>query len=86
MLAARPSAVGELAEQLPISRPAVSKHLRLLAGAELVTFDKRGSRNVFRLCPAGFDAARDWLNSFWDSALARFAMVADTTAPDESSP
>ena len=84
MLARGPTCVGEIARALPISRPAVSKHLRLLAGAELVAFDKRGNRNVFRLSQSGFEAARAWLDSFWDGALARFAMVAENTYRSES--
>ena len=77
MLAERPQAVGEIAAQLPISRPAVSKHLRVLQGAALVEFTADGTRNVFALRRQGFDAARAWLGDFWDDALARFRMVAE---------
>ena len=62
-----------------ISRPAVSKHLRVLEDAALVAHEARGNRNLFRLHPAGFDAARRWLDAFWDEALSRFVVVAETT-------
>lgn len=85
MLALRPQAVGEIAAQLPISRPAVSKHLRVLQGAALVEFTPDGTRNVFALRRAGFDTAREWLGDFWDDALARFRMVAENL-PDPHQP
>jgi DNA-binding transcriptional ArsR family regulator len=72
--------VGVLAAQLPVSRPAVSKHLRVLENAELVTCERQGNRNLYRLDAQGFAAARGWLDSFWDEALARFAMVAENTS------
>ncbi|MCB9594936.1 MAG: winged helix-turn-helix transcriptional regulator [Sandaracinaceae bacterium] len=77
LLRAGPLPVGSIAAELPVSRPAVSKHLRLLERAELVTFDKHGNRNLFRLNPSGFDAARGWLEEFWDEALARFARAVE---------
>lgn len=84
LLAPGPRSVGEIASELPISRPAVSKHLRMLESAQLVTHVARGNRNEFRLQPQGFDAARHWLQSFWDDALSRFALVAENTeASDE---
>ncbi len=81
ILAPGPRPVGEIAAVLPVSRPAVSKHLQVLERAELVMHVKEGNRNVFRLHRDGFDAARDWLGGFWDDALARFAMVAENTTP-----
>ncbi len=84
MLAQGARPVGEIAATLPISRPAVSKHLRVLQQADLVAFDKQGNRNVFRLQPVGFRAARAWLDAFWDNALARFVMAAENTYRDES--
>lgn len=72
--------VGELASRFPVSRPAVSKHLRILREAELVDFDREGRRNVFKLRRQGFAAARDWLDAFWDEALTRFKIVAENTA------
>ena len=79
LLADGPLAVGEIASALPVSRPAVSKHLRLLEGAKLVHSQRQGTRTVVRINAAGFEAARGWLESFWDEALARFAVVAENT-------
>ena len=79
LLAPGPKSVGEIAAALPVSRPAVSKHLRVLETAELVVHRSVGNRNVFQLQRSGFDAARDWLGSFWDDALARLTMVAENT-------
>ena len=84
LLAPGPKSVGEIAADLPVSRPAVSKHLRLLEGAELVIHRSEGNRNVFQLHRPGFDTARLWLDQFWDDALARLAMVAENTAGDRS--
>ena len=70
----------EIADTQPVSRPAVSKHLKVLETAELVAHRSEGNRNVFRLERSGFDAARHWLDSFWDDALARLALVAENTA------
>jgi DNA-binding transcriptional ArsR family regulator len=72
-----PRPVGEIAARLPVSRPAVSRHLRVLADARLVTCDRAGTRSVFRLEATGFEEARRWLGSFWDQALARFAALAE---------
>jgi DNA-binding transcriptional ArsR family regulator len=69
--------VGEIAGRLPISRPAVSKHLRILESAGLVEYTSSGTRNIFRLRAVGFDAARVYLESFWDQALANFQRVAE---------
>ena len=77
LLGPGPRSVGVIAGQLPVSRPAVSKHLRLLERAELVTHDKYGTRNVFRLRQSGFDSAAEWLGGFWDDALASFKMEAE---------
>ncbi len=77
LLAPGPKSVGEIAAELPVSRPAVSKHLRLLETAELVAHRSEGNRNVFQLRRSGFDSARDWLESFWDDALARLKLEAE---------
>ena len=69
--------VGEIATLFPISRPAISKHLRILESAHLVVAQVRGSRHLFRLDPSGFEAARTWLESFWDEALSQFAELAN---------
>jgi len=81
LLAPGPLPVGEIAAALPVSRPAVSKHLHILETAHLVAHEKRGSRNFFRLDSQGFDAARASLDSFWEGTLARFALAARNTAP-----
>ncbi len=72
--------VGEIAGQLPVSRPAVSKHLRLLEGAGLVRFRGEGTRNVYALEPDALAAMRDEIDALWRQSLARFALVA-TNAP-----
>jgi DNA-binding transcriptional ArsR family regulator len=68
-LAERPRAVGELAEELPISRPAVSQHLKVLKDAGLVTDRTAGTRRIYRLSPEGLGALRDQLETFWNRAL-----------------
>lgn len=73
-----PRAVGSIAAELPVSRPAVSRHLRQLEGAGLVRHRSAGNKNLFELDRAGFEQARAWLDSFWDVALRRFAMVAES--------
>jgi DNA-binding transcriptional ArsR family regulator len=70
--------VGDIATRLPISRPAVSKHLRILKHAGLVEYTSSGTRNIFRLRAAGFGAARAYLESFWEEALASFQRVAES--------
>jgi DNA-binding transcriptional ArsR family regulator len=75
--------VGDIAARLPISRPAVSKHLRILEHAGLVEYTSSGTRNIFRLRVTGFDAARAYLESFWDQALANFQRVAEGRAGAE---
>jgi DNA-binding transcriptional ArsR family regulator len=75
--------VGDIAARLPISRPAVSKHLRILEHAGLVEYTSSGTRNIFRLRATGFDAARAYLESFWDQALANFQRVAEGRAGAE---
>ena len=81
VLADGPRPVGAIAQELPVSRPAVSQHLRVLEDAALVAHHSDGTRNVFRLDPQGFAAAQRWLDSFWDEGLARFAALAEATAP-----
>src|SRR3954469_16755894 len=71
-LAERPSAVGELAEDLPVSRPAVSQHLKVLKDAELVIDAPDGTRRIYRVDPEGVDALRAYLDQFWNQALTAF--------------
>ena len=72
-LAERPMAVGELAAGLPVSRPAVSQHLKVLKAAALVRDEAQGTRRIYSLDPAGLGPMRAWLDRFWDSALAAYA-------------
>jgi DNA-binding transcriptional ArsR family regulator len=71
-VAARPQSVGELAEQVPVSRPAVSQHLRVLKAAGLVSDRADGTRRIYRLSPAGVESLRRWLDGFWDRALESY--------------
>ncbi|WP_328416112.1 metalloregulator ArsR/SmtB family transcription factor [Micromonospora sp. NBC_00389] len=83
-LAERPQAVGELAEALPISRPAVSQHLKVLKDAGLVTDRAAGTRRVYRLNPAGVAALRDQLDTFWNRALASYQEVVEQPTEEKS--
>jgi DNA-binding transcriptional ArsR family regulator len=74
-LAERPRAVGELADQLPISRPAVSQALKVLKDAGLVTERAVGTRRIYRLDPTAVAALRDQLDTFWARALANYGDV-----------
>lgn len=76
-LSVRPSAVGELAAGLPVSRPAVSQHLRVLKEAGLVSERPEGTRRIYRLDPRGIAAMRDWLDAHWAGALDAFKDFAD---------
>jgi DNA-binding transcriptional ArsR family regulator len=69
--------VGEIAEQLPVSRPAVSKHLRLLQDAGVVAYRSAGTRNFYAIQPRALGALRDELDTLWERALARYALVAN---------
>jgi DNA-binding transcriptional ArsR family regulator len=72
-----PRSVGELARELPVSRPAVSQHLRVLKRAGLVSDEPNGTRRLYRIDPAGLEALRDYVDSFWTAALAGFAADAE---------
>lgn len=82
-LAERPRAVGELADELPISRPAVSQHLKVLKDAGLVTDRAAGARRVYRLNPAGVAALRDQLETFWNRALDSYQDVVEEPTEEE---
>ena len=71
-LAERPQAVGELARELPVSRPAVSQHLKVLKAAGLVTDRAAGTRRIYQVDPDGVGAMRAYLDRFWNRALAAF--------------
>jgi DNA-binding transcriptional ArsR family regulator len=78
-LAARPRSVRELADLLPVSRPAVSQHLKVLKQSGLVVDRPEGTRRIYRVDPAAVAAMREYLDQMWDAALAAFAMaVADS--------
>jgi DNA-binding transcriptional ArsR family regulator len=72
-----PRPVGELARGLPVSRPAVSQHLRVLKEAGLVTERKEGTRRLYQVDPAGLEALRAYFEEFWTDALAAFKAAAD---------
>jgi DNA-binding transcriptional ArsR family regulator len=76
-LALRPMAVGELAGQLPVSRPAVSQHLKVLKEAGLVSDTAEGTRHVYRVDLDGVAALRSYFDRFWDQALADFKAEAE---------
>jgi DNA-binding transcriptional ArsR family regulator len=78
-LAEAPSSVGALAERLPVSRPAVSQHLRVLKEAGLVSETPDGARRIYRFDPRGIGAMRDWLDQHWDRALTAFKDFVETT-------
>jgi DNA-binding transcriptional ArsR family regulator len=67
-----PAAVGEIARSMPVSRPAVSQHLKVLKEAGLVTDRAVGARRVYQIDPAGLGAIRAWLDGFWKAALEDF--------------
>jgi DNA-binding transcriptional ArsR family regulator len=81
LLSGRPRSVQEIADELPISRPAVSRHLRLLKDAGLVSQESFGTRNVYRLDELGVQALQDYLERVWGNVAARFRLVAENTAP-----
>ena len=76
-IARRPLSVVEIADGLPVSRPAVSQHLRVLKDARLVTERKDGTRRVYRLDPEGVGQMRNYLDRFWDRALDAFKAAAE---------
>ena len=71
-LLAGPLPVGKLAQEFPVSRPAISQHLRILKQAELVVDESAGTRRLYRLNPAGFDSLREYFDKFWTQALTAF--------------
>lgn len=78
-----PRSVGDVAGDLPVSRPAVSKHLRLLESAGLVTCEAQGTRRLYRLHDDGIDAVRRYLEQVWGEAAARFRLAADNVSPGD---
>lgn len=84
-LAERPRAVGELAASLPLSRPAVSQHLKVLKDAGLVVERAEGTRRIYRVNEAGLSALRDQLDTYWRRALEGFEDLADDQRSEEES-
>jgi DNA-binding transcriptional ArsR family regulator len=76
-----PIAVGAIAARLPVSRPAVSQHLRVLADARLVTSTPSGTRRLYAIDPEGLVDLRAWVEGFWTDALARFKALAEEDSP-----
>ena len=83
-LARGPQPVGELADGLPVSRPAVSQHLKVLKEAGLVSDRPQGARRVYQIDPQGLGQIRAWLDQFWDTALEAFRAEAERQDPWES--
>ena len=81
-----PTPVGRLAEQLPVGRPAVSKHLRVLSNAGLIEHRSAGTRNLYALAPDGMAAAQQWLVGTWDTALAAYATEVSRRRSEPSAP
>lgn len=84
LVADRPSAVVDLANELPVSRPAVSQHLKVLKEAGLVIESAEGTRRIYRLDPRGISAMRDWLDGHWATALDAFKRFADSDTEDSA--
>jgi len=78
-----PRPVGEIARDLPVTRPAVSQHLKVLKDAGLVGDRSVGTRRIYYIDPKGLGAMRAWLDQFWESALAAFAAEVDRSATKE---
>lgn len=75
-----PQSVGKIAQGLPVSRPAVSQHLKVLKDAGLVTDRSVGTRRIYYVDPKGLGAMRAWLDQFWEAALDGFKAAAETEA------
>ena len=82
-LADRPQAVGELAGELPVSRPAVSQHLKVLKAAGLVADRRAGTSRIYRLNPDGVDALRADLDQYWSKALAAYKRAVEQPTREE---
>lgn len=78
-----PRPVGEIARGLPVTRPAVSQHLKVLKEAGLVSDRSEGTRRIYYIDPKGLGAMRAWLDQFWDSALAAFAAEVERSSKKE---
>ena len=83
-LAAAPSAVGELADTMPVSRPAVSQHLKILKNAGLVLDERAGSRRIYRVNPDGLNQMRTELDSFWNDTLTAYKQLVEPPDPTDA--
>ena len=83
-LAERPCAVGELAQGLPVSRPAVSQHLKVLKDAGLVLDQPMGNRRIYRIDPDGLEALRGDLDRFWSNALTAYKALVEQPEQEDS--
>jgi DNA-binding transcriptional ArsR family regulator len=81
-LSARPRSVTDLASELPVSRPAVSQHLRVLKEADLVRVRPEGTRRIYAVDPEGLRTMRAELESFWSAALTNFKGLAEAEPPE----
>jgi DNA-binding transcriptional ArsR family regulator len=79
----RPLAVVDIANGLPVSRPAVSQHLKVLKEARLITINRKGTKNFCQVDPDGVIAMRFYLDQFWDTALAAFKLTAEKENDNE---
>jgi DNA-binding transcriptional ArsR family regulator len=86
VLRAQPCSVQEIADRLPISRPAVSRHLRLLKRAGLVVDEPSGTRRLYRLHDEGVQAVQEYLREVWGEALTRYRLVAENTTAEPGPP
>jgi DNA-binding transcriptional ArsR family regulator len=81
-----PMAVGELAREFPVSRPAISQHLRVLKGANLVADRPAGTRRLYQLNPAGFETLREYFEQFWSQALDAFQREVEKPETSQADP
>ena len=82
LLAQHPWSVGELAKQLPVTRPSVSQHLRVLKDGGLVLSRSEGTRRIYQIDPAGVNALRAYLDRVWSQALVAYQQAAEAAADD----
>jgi DNA-binding transcriptional ArsR family regulator len=85
LVAERPVSVGELASRLPVSRPAVSQHLKVLKEARLVLDRAEGNRRIYEVDVSGVEAMRSYLDMFWNRSLAAFKAAAEQSDAEEAS-
>ncbi|MEO6511444.1 MAG: metalloregulator ArsR/SmtB family transcription factor [Nocardioides sp.] len=82
-LAERPLAVGELAAELPVSRPAVSQHLKVLKDAGFVTEHAEGTRRIYRINPTALAALRDQIDAYWQRAMTGYVDIVESQTEEE---